>query len=333
LDPIDSFDPQHLHNTMRNSHLATAFAAMLAFCLPAFAGEKGPPTTGSDDCATPHAIAGTGTFPVDMTAATTSFVMPQCLFFFPENDVWFAWTADTTGTAIISLCSLQTADTNIAVWTNADPCMGAGTTLVCNDNFCSVASRAQLAVTSGTTYIIQVGVFKQLGVLTSMEISIQGLTPPTKFCRGDGTGTTCPCNNSSTGVGTGCANSTGSLGAGLDFGGTPSVSLDSLVLTASGMPATATALFFQGTAQIDGGLGTPMGDGLHCVGGTIIRLGVKTATGGIAAYPGASTPISVKGMVASGNVRNYQVRYRDAPTFCTADTFNSTNGVRVTWAP
>jgi hypothetical protein len=190
----------------------------------------------------------------------------------------------------------------------------------------------QLAVTSGTTYIIQIGVFKQVGVATSMDISIQGVTPPTKFCRGDGTGTSCPCDNSG-GPGTGCANSTGMDGASLDAAGTASVSLDTLVLTCTGTPATAPALFFQGTAQIDSGLGVAMGDGLNCVGGTRIRLGIKTAAAGISAYPAGSTPISVQGLVAAVDVRHYQVRYRDAATFCTPDPFNSTNGVRVTWAP
>jgi hypothetical protein len=328
-----SLDPQPSNN-MSTLRIAAALAALLSFAPAAFPGDAAPPG-GSDDCATPLPIAGTGTFVVDMTTATTSFVMPTCFFFFPESDVWFSWTANQTGTATISLCAGANADTNLAVWTNAVPCNGTGTTLVCNDNFCGARSQVTLPVTSGTTYIIQIGVFKQVGVLTSMAISIAGgpPAPPTKFCRGDGTGTACPCNNSSTSPGAGCANSTGSLGASLDFAGTASVSADTFTLTSSGMPPTATALFFQGTTQIDGGLGVAMGDGLNCVGGTRIRLGIKTAAAGVAAYPAGSTAISVKGMVAAGDVRFYQVRYRDAEVFCTSDRFNSTNGVRVPWAP
>ena len=101
-----------------------------------------------------------------------------------------------------------------------------------------------------------------------------------------------------------------------------------------GMPSSS-ALYFQGTLRIAGGAGVAFGDGLRCVAGSIIRLGTKTNVGGVSQYPaGADALISVKGMNAAGNVRDYQCWYRNAdPTFCTLSTFNLTNGVETTWQP
>ncbi len=157
--------------------------------------------------------------------------------------------------------------------------------------------------------------------------------PPSKFCRGDGTGTACPCNNSG-GSGSGCANSANASGGALDFAGTASIAVDTFTLTSSGAPMDSPVLFYQGTAQVAGGLGTTFGDGLSCVGGTQVRIGSVTSAAGIAVYPGAGNPsISVKGGCSAGDVRYYQVIYRDAASFCTSATFNLTNGVAVTWLP
>jgi hypothetical protein len=87
--------------------------------------------------------------------------------------------------------------------------------------------------------------------------------------------------------------------------------------------------------QTNGGLGAAFGDGLRCVSGTIVRLKIVTADAvGMAVYPGPGDPsVSVRGMVAAAGVRHYQDWYRNAPPFCTIDTFNLTNGVAVTWVP
>jgi hypothetical protein len=74
---------------------------------------------------------------------------------------------------------------------------------------------------------------------------------------------------------------------------------------------------------------------LRCTGGTVVRLAPKSNVNGSSQYPGAGDPsISVKGAIgASGGVRAYQVWYRNAASFCTAATFNLTNGLRVVWVP
>ena len=151
------------------------------------------------------------------------------------------------------------------------------------------------------------------------------------FCFGDGSGTACPCGNSGT-SGHGCANSVNSAGALLTATGTPSSLNDSIVLHASGMPATSNCTFFQGTAVNASSI---FGDGLRCAGGTVIRLGTVTNASGGSQYPGPTNqPISFQGADSAGDVRDYQIWYRNAdPTFCTVSTFNLTNGYEVTWVP
>lgn len=155
---------------------------------------------------------------------------------------------------------------------------------------------------------------------------------PVLYCFGDGSGAACPCANSGT-AGNGCANSVFVTGAHLATSGQTSISPDLLLLTASSMP-NSSCLYFQGTTQQAGGAGVPFGDGLRCAGGVIVRLGVKMNSSGTSSYPvGGDLAISIRGGVAAGDVRTYQAWYRNATIFCTASTFNLTNGVQVTWTP
>jgi hypothetical protein len=155
------------------------------------------------------------------------------------------------------------------------------------------------------------------------------------FCAGDGTGTACPCaNNSPVGQNRGCLHS-GGVGARIVASGIPSLTNDTLVLTGSSQPPGTLGLFFQGTAQGGGGSGLAFGDGLLCVGGTITRLGVKAAPAGTSSYPTVGDPtVSAQGVVLSApTTRTYQLWYRDAVAFCSASTFNLTNGTQVQWMP
>jgi hypothetical protein len=154
----------------------------------------------------------------------------------------------------------------------------------------------------------------------------------TSFCSGDGSGTACPCGNSGA-AGNGCASSVNASGGHLAGTGSASIAGDTFTLTGSGLP-NSSALYFQGTMQIAGGAGSVFGDGLRCAGGTVIRLGTKTNVSGTSSYPsGTDTPISIKGANSAGAVRDYQCWYRNAAAFCTASTFNLTNGIAVTWTP
>jgi len=77
---------------------------------------------GSDSCATPDVLVGTGSFPFDNSLATTG---PQgqteaaCFLFNNTavlNDVWFRWTATFNGVARFSTCGAgNSVDTKLAV--------------------------------------------------------------------------------------------------------------------------------------------------------------------------------------------------------------------------
>jgi hypothetical protein len=153
------------------------------------------------------------------------------------------------------------------------------------------------------------------------------------YCYGDGSGTPCPCaNHSPVGDEAGCLNSLG-LGGKVIATGLASISADALLLSGSQMPSSF-ALYFQGTAQTAGGNGAAFGDGKRCAGGAVLRLKSVLNAGGASQYPGAGDPsISVRGQVTAPGTRTYQVWYRNAAAFCTADTFNLTNGVQTTWQP
>jgi hypothetical protein len=163
----------------------------------------------------------------------------------------------------------------------------------------------------------------------------------TAYCFGSGAGSTaCPCGGVGA-AGAGCPNSTNPSGAALVAVGLPSRIADSLVLQGSGMPPSASVLYFQGTSQAQvpttGAFGTVFGDGLRCAAGVTVRLGFRTNVGGASAIPSAgSAALHVVGQVpATGAVtRYYQAWYRDAsPSFCTTNRYNLTNGVAVVWVP
>jgi len=153
------------------------------------------------------------------------------------------------------------------------------------------------------------------------------------YCFGDGSGTACPCGNTSPAIAhAGCANSFGTGGRLIDAGAS-SLAVDTLVLLGTDMPSSS-ALYFQGTNALMGGVGVVFGDGLRCVSGTIARLGTKLNAAGVSQYPAlGDQSVSVRGGVVAPGVRTYQVWYRNAAAFCTASTFNLTNGLRVTWVP
>jgi hypothetical protein len=156
--------------------------------------------------------------------------------------------------------------------------------------------------------------------------------PSTPFCFGDGSGTACPCGNAGS-AGNGCASSVNAAGANLATTGVASVANDTFALLGSGMPSSS-VLYFQGTTRQNGGLGAAFGDGLRCAGGTVVRLQTKANVGGASQYPDAGeTAISIRGGCAVGDVRTYQAWYRNSAAFCTAATFNLTNGIEATWAP
>ena len=119
-------------------------------------------------------------------------------------------------------------------------------------------------------------------------------------------------------------------GSSLRGSGTNSVSAGALVLEAEGMVPSQPGLFFQGDNAINGGLGTPFGDGMRCAGGAVIRLEVIF---GAADGTGAtSIDIASKGGVIVGDVKRCQLWYRDPNSTPCGAGFNLSNGLEIPWS-
>ena len=90
---------------MKQLTLTTLIAA--AFCASATA-------QGTDDCASAQAIAGTGAFSFDNTAATLDGMPDALCYKFGssqvESDVWFAWTAPANGNYLLNTCGQTAVD-------------------------------------------------------------------------------------------------------------------------------------------------------------------------------------------------------------------------------
>ena len=137
---------------------------------------------GSDDCSTATVISGQGVFPYSQLGAVTGAEgqnESNCYAFGTFNvndDVWFSWTADATGVAIVSTCG-DFHDTKIAAYPGGG-CPLDGTSLACNDDTCGLQSTIAFACTNGTSYMLQVGTFAAgQGSTGNLNISIG--TPPT----------------------------------------------------------------------------------------------------------------------------------------------------------
>ena len=164
----------------------------------------------------------------------------------------------------------------------------------------------------------------------------------TSVCEpGSGGVITCPCLNPPSGAGRGCDNSSSTGGAGLAASGTAYISMDTLVFTTAGERQSALSIVMQGNGTVPGGV--VYGQGVRCLGGTIIRrLFIKHAISGAITAPdfGAGDPTvsarsAAKGdVIQAGQSRWYLVYYRDPTVLgsCPASrTFNATQTGQVTW--
>ena len=115
---------------------------------------------------------------------------------------------------------------------------------------------------------------------------------------------------------------------------------DTLRFRASGETATATSILLQGSLEVSSG--AAFGQGVRCVGGTLLRLYVDTAVGGGVIVPDVGDPsVSARSAelgdpLAPGAKRFYLMYYRDPVVLggCpAASTFNATGTGSVTWWP
>jgi len=297
------------------------------------------PVPANDSCASP-AIANPGGAQYDNTTATTGTQGQTNPCGQIERDLWFTWTASVTGTASIDTCFQTSVNTSLAVYAGTG--CPVGTSLACNDNGCGGdQSEVTIPVTAGTTYTIQIGSSPgNPGGPASFSIieTPGGGGPIVPFCF-PGAGTiACPCANPPAGPAQSCNNFgqfTG--GASLVGSGIPSLSADSLLLSATGENNTALTVFWGGNVDISPGF--PNGAGVRCIAVNLKRLYKGNASGGAIARPGMADPrvhIAQGGIVA-GNTRYYYNTYRDpnaaGPCGNSSSTINTTNAVAVTWTP
>lgn len=172
------------------------------------------------------------------------------------------------------------------------------------------------------------------------DVACAPVAPGTAYCFGDGTtATACPCGNFGA-PGAGCNNSVGNGGAVLSATGAASLGGDTLKFTQINELGTALSIFLQGNVNIPNGV--VFGDGVRCVGGSLKRLYVRSASGGTVSAPTVGTDPSVSATSAilgdtilAGQTRFYGVYYRDASaTFCPnppGNTWNIGNSYSVVW--
>ena len=149
------------------------------------------------------------------------------------------------------------------------------------------------------------------------------------YCYGDGSGSNCPCDNAAS-AGAGCLNSTGN-GATLGAEGSASTATDDLLLRASDLPPAQAALAFCGSGPNNGGAGSPFGDGLLCVSGGIVRLGITSAGADGGAVWGPS--LGQIGAWNAGATRSFQCWYRDPQGGPCGSAFNLSNGLSIVFTP
>jgi len=166
-----------------------------------------------------------------------------------------------------------------------------------------------------------------------------GVTTATSYalCFGDGTGAPCPDGHFGA-PGHGCDNSLGAGGGLLWVDGEARVSADTFQLLVDGLPTKTGVLYMQGTLGPGKGGGRAFGDGLMCLRGTTIKLGMNQTVKGFAAFPDPKDPFGTPihdlgGIPMVGGTRYYQVIYRDHDPLVAAPTVNLTNAWMQVWAP
>ena len=162
--------------------------------------------------------------------------------------------------------------------------------------------------------------------------SILSRTPGMSICAGDGAAGFCPCGNPGR-IGHGCDNAALTGGASLACAGSASLSNDTLLLSSSGEPDASMTIFLQGSEFVPQ---VPLGQGLVCAGGRVLRLFVVSAPSGTASVPPSGGTISSRSNVLGdplrpGSIRIYQALYRDGAVASCRGAFDLSSGQQVVW--
>lgn len=158
---------------------------------------------------------------------------------------------------------------------------------------------------------------------TDMALMLEGTVGAdntgSAYCFGDATGAFCPCA-AFAGSGEGCMTTSGT-GATLTGSGHADVGGSGFTLTVTGGPANKPGLIFQGDNQI----ANPIGDGILCATGNVIRYAVNPLDAS-----GSTSGSGFEVNAASGQTVNYQYWFRDTGNPC-GGGFNFTGAWTVTW--
>ena len=288
-----------------------------------------------DNCDNPIAISGNTSLIADTsTASSGGFGQEEDLcshFGFNEFnvDLWYEWTSQSSGLAHVLTCNTASNDSKIGVYPGG-VCPLPQTSLACEDDSCGFLTEVTFDATAGQTYLLQVGNYYLAtpGVFT-LDVYVDSTLSATPFCSGDGSGTACPCGNPGL-TGRGCGNGSDLTGAALTVTGSGSLVSGDTALAAEGLAPSQPGLYFQGNNAINSGGGIQFGDGLRCAGGGVIRLQVRFAdpTG----FSATTADIGAAGGVVPGDVKRYQIWYRDPQGSPCGAQFNLSNGMEIVWS-
>ena len=123
----------------------------------------GPPA--NDECTDATAV-GTGSHNFSSVGATTGepYHPEDCVGGAADslyNDIWFTWTADFTGPAVMSTCGTANFDTNVAVYGPGAPCPPTVADLLsCSEDASGCngfTSEAVFDAVNGETYLLRIG--------------------------------------------------------------------------------------------------------------------------------------------------------------------------------
>ncbi len=122
----------------------------------------------ADNCATAMPVQ-TDEAVRGSTVGVQDAMTSQCSYY-DFNGVWYVWTPETDGTALLDLCDEFDFDTTLAVY---DAC--GGVELACNDDHCGTGSQVSFAVEGGTPYYVRVAGYNGAEGIFTLKPSLQNI--------------------------------------------------------------------------------------------------------------------------------------------------------------
>ena len=205
------------------SRFYLAVATILAVVL------VGPTMYAQDDCSTAAAV-GEGAHAYDTSAGTTSGA--AACDGDMGNDTWFAYTASCNGDATISTCGQTGTDSDSVLIVYGSCADANGACIASDDDSCGASnfmSGVTIAVTAGTTYMVQLGGWQGPGGTGTLDISLVG--DPDVCCGAVAVGEGAHAYDTSAGTTSGAAACDGDMGNDTWFAYTASCNGDATIST------------------------------------------------------------------------------------------------------